>query len=194
MRISWESTIWWKFEVLRSLPPQNEALMRISWESTIWWKLEVLRSLPPQNEALLHKVLFQSFQTVGPRGILYPQKLAISSSTSGGRSVDIVRSWTQTMEFVFVCFWDVGSATFEITKLATTELTWFMHPVARVSINKYRNLRTQQMLVHSLVCIFPLMLYARLAFSILLGLCILLRVYQSISIETSVRNKCWCTV
>jgi hypothetical protein len=33
-------------------------------------------------------------------------------------------------------------------------LNWFMHPVARVSINKYRNLRTQQMLVHSLVCIF----------------------------------------
>jgi hypothetical protein len=30
-----------------------------------------------------------------------------------------------------------------------------MHPVARVSINKYWNLRTQQMLVHSLVCIFP---------------------------------------
>jgi hypothetical protein len=29
---------------------------------------------------------------------------------------------------------------------------------------------------------------------ILIGLCILLRVYQSISIETSVRNKCWCTV
>jgi hypothetical protein len=28
----------------------------------------------------------------------------------------------------------------------------------------------------------------------LIGLCILLRVYQSISIETSVRNKCWCTV
>jgi hypothetical protein len=36
-----------------------------------------------------------------------------------------------------------------------TYITWFMHPVARVSINKYRNLRTQQMLVHSLVCIFP---------------------------------------
>jgi hypothetical protein len=33
-------------------------------------------------------------------------------------------------------------------------LNWFMHPVARVSINKYRNLRTQEMLVHSLVCIF----------------------------------------
>jgi hypothetical protein len=35
------------------------------------------------------------------------------------------------------------------------DLNWFMHPVARVSINKYRNLRTQQRLVHSLVCIFP---------------------------------------
>jgi hypothetical protein len=31
-------------------------------------------------------------------------------------------------------------------------------------------------------------------FFFLIGLCILLRVYQSISIETSVRNKCWCTV
>jgi hypothetical protein len=30
---------------------------------------------------------------------LYPQKLAITSPTSGGRSVGIVRSRTQTMEF-----------------------------------------------------------------------------------------------
>jgi hypothetical protein len=28
-------------------------------------------------------------------------------------------------------------------------------------INKYRNLRTQQMLVHSLVCIFPRHVYAQ---------------------------------
>jgi hypothetical protein len=34
-----------------------------------------------------------------PRGTLYPQKLAITSPTSGGRSVGIVRSRTQTMEF-----------------------------------------------------------------------------------------------
>jgi hypothetical protein len=34
-----------------------------------------------------------------PRGSLYPQKLAITSSTSCGRSVGIVRSRTQTMEF-----------------------------------------------------------------------------------------------
>jgi hypothetical protein len=39
-----------------------------------------------------------------PRGIHYPQKLAITSPTSGGRSVGIVRSRTQTMEFSFSFF------------------------------------------------------------------------------------------
>jgi hypothetical protein len=34
-----------------------------------------------------------------PRGTLYPQKLALTSLTSGGRSVSIVRSRTQVMEF-----------------------------------------------------------------------------------------------
>jgi hypothetical protein len=38
-----------------------------------------------------------------PRGTLYPQKLATTSPTSGGRSVGIVRSRTQTTEFVLVC-------------------------------------------------------------------------------------------
>jgi hypothetical protein len=37
-----------------------------------------------------------------PHGTLYPQKLAITSPTSGGRSVGIVRSRTQTMEFSFI--------------------------------------------------------------------------------------------
>jgi hypothetical protein len=37
-----------------------------------------------------------------PRGTLYPQKLGTTSPRSGGRSVGIVRSRTQTMEFV--CF------------------------------------------------------------------------------------------
>jgi hypothetical protein len=42
-----------------------------------------------------------------PRGTLYQQKLAITSPTSGGRSVGIVRSRTQTMEFVlFVCLFN----------------------------------------------------------------------------------------
>jgi hypothetical protein len=39
---------------------------------------------------------------------LYPQKLALTSPTSGSRSVGIVRSRTQTTEFVylFVCCYD----------------------------------------------------------------------------------------
>jgi hypothetical protein len=37
-----------------------------------------------------------------PRDTIHPHKLAIASPTSGGRSVGIVRSRTQTMEFV--CF------------------------------------------------------------------------------------------
>jgi hypothetical protein len=36
-----------------------------------------------------------------PRGTLYPQRLALTSPTSGGRSVGIVRSWTQATEFSF---------------------------------------------------------------------------------------------
>jgi hypothetical protein len=44
-----------------------------------------------------------------PRGILYPQKLALTLP-SGGRSVGIVPSRTQAMEFVlfiFVCDWSL---------------------------------------------------------------------------------------
>jgi hypothetical protein len=57
-----------------------------------------------------------------PRGTFYPQKLAITSPTSGGRSVGIVRSRTQTMEFSFfylcsrqfgpIALWDVEAPTF----------------------------------------------------------------------------------
>jgi hypothetical protein len=44
-----------------------------------------------------------------PRGTLYPQKLVITSPTSGGRSVGIVRSRTQTKEFSFMSLqYDVG--------------------------------------------------------------------------------------
>jgi hypothetical protein len=34
-----------------------------------------------------------------PRGTLYPQIRALTSQTSGGRSISIVRSWAQTTEF-----------------------------------------------------------------------------------------------
>jgi hypothetical protein len=36
-----------------------------------------------------------------PRDTLYPKKLAVTSPTSGGRSVDIVRSRTKATEFSF---------------------------------------------------------------------------------------------
>jgi hypothetical protein len=39
-----------------------------------------------------------------PRGTLYPQKLSLTSPTSGGRSVGILRSRTQAMEFSFFNF------------------------------------------------------------------------------------------
>jgi hypothetical protein len=38
-----------------------------------------------------------------PHGTLYPQKLELTSETSGCHSVGIVRSLTQAMEFLFVC-------------------------------------------------------------------------------------------
>jgi hypothetical protein len=38
-----------------------------------------------------------------PRDILYPQKLALTSSTSGGRSVGIVRLRTNAAEVFFLC-------------------------------------------------------------------------------------------
>jgi hypothetical protein len=37
-----------------------------------------------------------------PRATLYPQKLALTSLTIGGRSIDIVRSRTQASEFSLV--------------------------------------------------------------------------------------------
>jgi hypothetical protein len=40
-----------------------------------------------------------------PRGTLYPQNVALTSPTSGGRSVGIVRSRTQPTEFGFSMNW-----------------------------------------------------------------------------------------
>jgi hypothetical protein len=41
-------------------------------------------------------------QSRWPRGTLYPQKLALTSPTSGGGSVGIVRSRTQSTEVFFI--------------------------------------------------------------------------------------------
>jgi hypothetical protein len=37
-----------------------------------------------------------------PRNTLYPQRSALTSPTSGGRSVGIVRLWTKATEFSFL--------------------------------------------------------------------------------------------
>jgi hypothetical protein len=65
-------------------------------------------SLMSTNEALLERKSSGSGLKIreycrmdpsrGPRGSLYPQKLALTSPTSGGRSVGIVRSRTQATE------------------------------------------------------------------------------------------------
>jgi hypothetical protein len=41
-----------------------------------------------------------------PRGALYPQKLVLTSPTSGCRSVGIVRSWSQATEFSLCGFFN----------------------------------------------------------------------------------------
>jgi hypothetical protein len=46
--------------------------------------------------------IFVQYERYMVQGTLYPQKLALTSSTSGGRSVGIVRSRTQATEFVFM--------------------------------------------------------------------------------------------
>jgi hypothetical protein len=40
-------------------------------------------------------------EQITPRGTLYPQKLAVTSPTSGGRSVGVVRYRTQATELEF---------------------------------------------------------------------------------------------
>jgi hypothetical protein len=56
-----------------------------------------------------------------PRGTLYPQKLALTSLTSGGRLVGVVRSWTQATEFSSVLVLDnerkLGSYKAELSTL-----------------------------------------------------------------------------
>jgi hypothetical protein len=47
-------------------------------------------------------------QSRWPYDTLYPQKLALASPTSGGRSVGMVRWRTQAMEFSFSLFWQMS--------------------------------------------------------------------------------------
>jgi hypothetical protein len=48
-------------------------------------------------------------QSRWPRDTHYPQKFALTSPISGGRSVGIVLSWTQATEFLFRSFVEAGA-------------------------------------------------------------------------------------
>jgi hypothetical protein len=63
------------------------------------------------GSCLVNREYCRSDQSRWPRGTLSPQKLVLASPTNGGRSVGIVRSRTQTMEFSLV--------------LVTNFITWF---------------------------------------------------------------------
>jgi hypothetical protein len=52
-----------------------------------------------------------------PRGTLYPQKLALTSPTSGGRTVGIVRLWTQATEFSLALLMKYEKPLFDIVLL-----------------------------------------------------------------------------
>jgi hypothetical protein len=59
-------------------------------------------------------------QLLSPRDILYPQELALTSPTSGGRSVDIVRLRTKATEFVCLfCVEPILAAKSVVTTLNT---------------------------------------------------------------------------
>jgi hypothetical protein len=60
-----------------------------------------------------------------PRDTLYPQKLALISPTSGGRSVGIVRSWTKATVFVLFASYEVGITVREYKRaLSSPENVW----------------------------------------------------------------------
>jgi hypothetical protein len=65
-----------------------------NWGAT-WWK--------SSGSCLENREYGRKDPSRWPRGTLYPQKLAISSPTSGGRSVGIFRLRTQTMDFFYPC-------------------------------------------------------------------------------------------
>jgi hypothetical protein len=64
-----------------------------------------------------------------PRGTLYPQKLAVTSPPSGGRSVGIVRSRTQTMEFSFMHLMFTRHAIIRLHCAYNRNDEWYCHAI-----------------------------------------------------------------
>jgi hypothetical protein len=66
--------------------------------------IEELLERKSRDSGLESREYVRRNSSLWPRGNLYPQKLALSSSTRCGRLVCIVHSRTQATESVFVCF------------------------------------------------------------------------------------------
>jgi hypothetical protein len=87
-----------------------------SWHYQIFWKVVGLEWGPLSLVSTIEELLWRKSSNSGleiqeydrrdpslwPRGTLNQQKLALTSPTGGGRSVDIDRSRTQTTEFSLV--------------------------------------------------------------------------------------------
>jgi hypothetical protein len=91
MRVSWISASWVQLRGLVWLRIGTGG--EYNWGAT-WYK--------SSGSCLENRKYVRRDPSRWPRGTLYPQKLAIISPTSGGRSVGIVRSRTQTIEFSLV--------------------------------------------------------------------------------------------
>jgi hypothetical protein len=63
-----------------------------------------------------------------PRGFLYPQKLTLTSPTSGRRSVGIVRSRTEATEFslVFIVQWNIHKFNWTLPDGRTRNQLWYV--------------------------------------------------------------------
>jgi hypothetical protein len=88
-----------------------------SWRHVIFWEVVGLKRSPLSLVSKIEELLERKSSGFGlesredgrrdpshwPRGILHPQKLALTSPTSGCRSVGRVHSRIQTTVFCFVC-------------------------------------------------------------------------------------------
>ena len=96
---------------------------------------------------------------------LYPQKLALTSPTGGGRSVGIVRSWTKATEFIYVlvfgcklCLFRLCGSGFGITPVddITIGIIWaaFRFHIARISFASSWYLFRFSVIVLAKLCVF----------------------------------------
>jgi hypothetical protein len=65
----------------------------------------------------------------GPHDTLYPQKVALTSPKIGGRSVGIIRLWTEAVEFSLVRVQKYPNV--------TTSFTWLQHASASLHEGGY---------------------------------------------------------